>query len=527
MLAMNTGAAPSHVAWQQLLFNQSLLGVALLTPDFCLQASNRAWQTMVTNYAGSSCLPDAGQAVYDAIPGEKTRLRTLLQQALTGQAARQETVRLKHNGRTAYWDMQITPLMADGRVTGLLLLVDDNTRHVEIRQQLAQNVADHTEKLNALYDVIAAVTEAPGARATLDWSLERILNAVRCPAGALQIINDFDEGAKVETLRLIAHHGLPPPIIDLMQVMPVDTDLAKQVLSQDESVVIPNLQTRHPFTLPHDGAYVGVPMQVRERIVGILTVFAPPGRVFGEIELALLNSVADQIGIVLENAYLHKQAKELAVLEERNRLARELHDSVTQAIYSLTLFAEAGLRLVQSNNHDMVKACLQRLFDTSQEALKEMRLLLHRLRPPDLEKEGLVGALQQRLEAVEGRANVTAQLLVEGDVEALPEEVEEQLYRIAQEALNNALKHSSASLLTVHIRADEETVELSVVDDGLGFDPEETSEGGMGLQSIEERVKAMEGELVITSAPGEGTAVTVSIDLEEVTLEEETNEDIF
>ncbi|NJN54290.1 MAG: sensor histidine kinase [Anaerolineae bacterium] len=254
--------------------------------------------------------------------------------------------------------------------------------------------------------------------------------------------------------------------------------------------------------------------------------FAPAGRTFGEIELALLNSVADQIGVVIENAYLHKQAEELAVLEERNRLARELHDSVTQAIYSLTLFAEAGLRLIKSNNHELVETCLQRLHETSQQALKEMRLLLHRLRPPDLEEEGLVGALQQRLDAVEGRANVATHLLVEGDMEQLPEAVEEQIYRIAQEALNNALKHSSASLLTVRLRADEDFVEISIIDDGVGFDTQAVGDGGMGLQTMEERVEELDGELLIESIPGEGTAVTVHVDLDEFPLEE-ANDDIF
>jgi signal transduction histidine kinase len=263
-------------------------------------------------------------------------------------------------------------------------------------------------------------------------------------------------------------------------------------------------------------------MMVRERAVGVLSVFAENGRRFGEIELALLNSVADQIGIVVENAYFHKQAEETAVIKERHRLARDLHDSVTQSIYSLTLFTEAGLRLLRSENYDRIDNLFVHLNETSQQALREMRLLLHKLRPPDLEEEGLVGALQQRLDEVETRANVKAHLVVEGDLDELPDAIEEQLYRIAQEALNNALKHSSASLLTVHISADNEDISLEISDDGSGFDIAAAQEsGGMGLQNIEERVEELDGELNIESILGEGTTISVQIDLDELEIKEE------
>jgi signal transduction histidine kinase len=140
-----------------------------------------------------------------------------------------------------------------------------------------------------------------------------------------------------------------------------------------------------------------------------------------------------------------------------------------------------------------------------------MRLLVYELRPLVLETEGLVGALQQRLDAVEKRAGVQSRLIVEGALD-LPPRVEEGLYRIAQEALNNALKHAAASAVTVRICADGQDIRLDVSDNGQGFDPAAVSDrGGLGFTSMRERAERLGGIVAVQSAPGEGTTITVSI----------------
>lgn len=170
-------------------------------------------------------------------------------------------------------------------------------------------------------------------------------------------------------------------------------------------------------------------------------------------------------------------------MEERSRLARELHDSVTQSLYSLTLFAEAGRRAAEAGEKERELGYLTRLGQVSHQALKEMRLLVYELRTAALEKEGLVAALQQRLDAVEKRAGVQARLLVEETVE-LPAMVEEGLYRIAQEALTNILKHAQATSVIVRLKANSEQVELEVTDNGRAFEATSLSSGGgIGLTS--------------------------------------------
>jgi PAS domain S-box-containing protein len=207
------------------------------------------------------------------------------------------------------------------------------------------------------------------------------------------------------------------------------------------------------------------------------------------------------------------EAQAQAALEERQRLARELHDSVTQSLYSLTLLAEASRRTAQAGEVEKVVGNIARLGETAQQALKEMRLLVYELRPLALEQAGLADALQHRLDAVEKRAGINAQLRVELDVK-LPPHVENALYRIAQEALNNSLKHAEANKVVVSLRSSGKQVEMEIKDNGKGFDTEGTQDqGGLGLTSIRERVEALGGEVSIIAEPGAGTHVRLRVPL--------------
>jgi signal transduction histidine kinase len=257
--------------------------------------------------------------------------------------------------------------------------------------------------------------------------------------------------------------------------------------------------------------YVGAPMRAKGQTIGVLGVVGTEGQEFSAEEVALLASIADQIGVAVDNARLYQQAERLAVVEERQRLARELHDSVTQSLYSCTLLTETARRSAAASALNEVQGYLTELGEITQQALKEMRLLVHELRPAALEQEGLVGALQQRIDAVEGRAGIQARLLVQGEIRLEPA-AEEALYRIGQEALNNALKHATASTVTVRIRAGKERVEMEIKDDGRGFHPRAVREGGgMGLTTMRERAEQVEGALVVRSLPGEGTTVKIAV----------------
>jgi signal transduction histidine kinase len=214
--------------------------------------------------------------------------------------------------------------------------------------------------------------------------------------------------------------------------------------------------------------------------------------------------------LVAENARLHERARQAAVLEERQRLSRELHDSVTQALYGVSLHAEAASRALTAGDAAPVAANLQEIGETIQEALGEMRLLLYELRPPLLEERGLFGALQSRLGAVESRAGLMTEMQGEG-AERLAPETEQELYRMAQEALNNVLKHAHARQVTVRLEVSKGRAVLEVADDGVGFEPSLQNTGGFGLPGMRERAERLGGTLQVESRPGQGTRVRVEV----------------
>ena len=254
---------------------------------------------------------------------------------------------------------------------------------------------------------------------------------------------------------------------------------------------------------------VTVPIKVKDKVIGVLDAQSESLNAFDDTDLIVLQSLADQTAVAIENAHLYRQAKQLAVIEERNRLARELHDSVTQALYGITLHAEAAFRQLEAKNVPLANEQIEELRSTAQEALREMRLLIFELRPSVVEMQGLVPALRARLEAVEERAGMQVEINMDENLE-LSDRIQDGLYRIAQEALNNALKHAKANQIILNLKGALSRVTMEVMDDGVGFIPEEAVPGGgLGLDGIIERAELLNGELMIDSWPGRGTTIRI------------------
>ncbi len=205
------------------------------------------------------------------------------------------------------------------------------------------------------------------------------------------------------------------------------------------------------------------------------------------------------------------QAGELATVQERNRLARELHDSVTQTIFSMTLTTEAAHILLQ-RDPSQVTPQLDRLQELAQGALSEMRSLIQQLRLGPVEEGRLVSALQKHLSALEDTEELKVDFHVEGEGQ-LPADQEEGLFRIAQEALNNVTKHANTDRVAVTLRMLDEEAWLLVEDHGVGFDPARRPANGQGfgLTSMRERVDILGGTLEVRSSPGQGTAILVKL----------------
>jgi signal transduction histidine kinase len=375
---------------------------------------------------------------------------------------------------------------------------EKNLRSME--QRLAERVAKQSRSLTGLYEVIILAGQSLSLREQQEKILARIIEALSADAGC---IHEFDRDNR--SLRLVVQTGLSadaiahladfPPAWLLQDMIPVTVnDIAN-------SSGIPDAIRSSGL-----GAHLGVPLLLLGRVTGTLSMFWNQPRSFSVEEIALFNTMADQLGIIIENTRLHQRSEEAAAIRERRRLARDLHDSVTQSLHSLVLSTETASNRLKQGKLDLLEASLQQQAQSARQAVKEMRLLLFELRLATLDEVNLVEALQTRLDAVERRAGVQ----VESDIQPLPDlprSVEKELYCIVMEALNNSLKHARAAHLTVHLCPQGRGIELDVRDDGRGFEPYATRIGGMGLHSMSERAERLGGNLTVTSAPGMGTRI--------------------
>jgi signal transduction histidine kinase len=380
--------------------------------------------------------------------------------------------------------------------------------------ELENRVNERTKVLSALIDIAETVNRSLDLEETLNHSLEKTLQVLQIEAGGIYLLN-----TQSGHLRLAVHRGYAPTIAIQMDDLALGEGFNGFVAQRCEPLVVDDIANdkrlaRAGVLQAGVHSLVSVPLRAKDKLVGTLFATTDAPHRFSDQDIALLTSIGYQVGVAIENALLYSQAQQLAALEERSRLARDLHDSVTQALYSQTLLVEGWKQMALNGRLTDLTEPLIELSGVTKQALKEMRLLVYELRPPDLEKAGLIGALHQRLIAVEKRAGVEARLITDGIITELPVALEETLYRIAQEALANALKHANADTVTVQLAADAVQVTLTITDDGCGFDPAVVAEnGGMGLRNMRERAEKLSGHCTITSTPGAGAVVCVQLPL--------------
>jgi signal transduction histidine kinase len=247
----------------------------------------------------------------------------------------------------------------------------------------------------------------------------------------------------------------------------------------------------------------------KEQVIGILTLTAQEPHYFTPHYAALALAFANQAAIALENAQLYEQAHEWAAMEERQRLARELHDSVSQALYGIALGAHTARTLLDRDAHQVAEP-LDYVLSLAEAALVEMRALIFELRPESLEREGLVSALSQQAAAVQARHRLIVSTSF-CEEPAQPLKIKQELYRVAQEALQNTIKHARANKVELRLSETEAQLLLEVCDDGVGFDPGGSFPGHLGLQSMRERVAGFGGTLQIQSGAEVGTCISARV----------------
>lgn len=431
------------------------------------------------------------------------------------------------------------PILVKGRVVGVLdvqsqHINDFETTDVELMQAIAsqtgiaienarlfaetQRLLKETEQRAGELTIINSVQQGLASKLDIQSIYELVGDTFHDFFNAqVVVISTYDQQSDtvehryaIERGKRIPWPGTHPPggfrsqIIHTRQPLLVNSKVAEEAARLGQPILPGTASPR---------SWLGVPILVGDQVTGILSVQnVDEENAFNESDIRLLQTFAASMSIALENARLYEQARHLAVVEERQRLARELHDSVTQSLYGISLYAQAATGKIDASQIDPARQYLEDIQNTSLESLADMRLLIYELRPPILAQEGLVSALQSRLNSVEDRANIKSS--IESNLtERLPLKMEEGLYQIAREALNNIIKHAHAKNISLRIGRKPDSVSMEIFDDGIGFNLDNASRKGcLGLTNMRERALSQGWILEVESSPGNGTRIKVEIE---------------
>ena len=377
-------------------------------------------------------------------------------------------------------------------------------------EELEQSVRERTRDLEVLYGITATAVGHPDMERLLQRSMALTAEAFGCAAAAVHLIEGDESG-----LYLAASLAEGEPTMGaLLSGLALDDTALRLPLSTGNPQILtgdalpPGWDGRQALTL------TTVPLRSRGQYLGVLSLLCDGDAKLTNVAPDLLTTIADQMGAAVENIRLHHITRQTAIIEERERLARDIHDQVTQSIYSASLFAEAARGAAEVGNMTKVKQHHQSILRMTNQALRELRLLLSEFRTEALARKGLIDALRERLNTVEHRAGISGEVHAPG-IGVLPMPIEETFHRIALEALNNSLRHAQGDRVDIILLEEEGDLIMTIVDNGIGFDREAAANsGGMGLEGMQKRIGKVSGFLTLSSSP-EGTWVTARAPLKQ------------
>ena len=481
----------------------------------------------LTGYAPAELTGERGLRHVDLVhPDDHARVEASIQAALREKRPYVHTYRLASARRGEQWvlDRGQGVFAPDGQVVALEGFMTDHTAPVLAHLDLERRVEERTREIErrkavaeCLQGILAITNSTSSLQDVLDYIVARaaqLLGARGC------LINQLRADG---LLAIPAAHGLPDDYVAHVMT-PVGEGMTGQAVAQRRPISIEDIpayfrenghwlsdSVRGPrlrWLLAHYGAGLAAPLLVKGEPYGTIAFYYAQPRQFTADDLSLAMALADQAALAIEAARLRAAAGESAAASERQRVAHDLHDSVTQTLFSASLIAEALPTLIERDPDSAPRASSELLVLT-QGALAEMRTLLGELRPATLVNMALGDLLGQLVDGARARAQIPIRFAAIGPCR-LPPGVQIALYRIAQEALNNVVRHSGASQAEVTLRQDAQRVQLWVCDDGRGFAPEEVRAGHHGLAIMRERAWAIGARLRVRTAPGQGTRVCVA-----------------
>lgn len=414
-----------------------------------------------------------------------------------GREFRARAREIHKDGSVFYVEVHGTTFLFRGR-PHVLGVLRDVTNEVEATRLLERRVAERTQELASLLSLANEATATHELAQLVSLVLPEVERMLACSWTGIYL---EDDGALVRVGEETSDSR-------------TDRVPLRDAMTAEEMVVgEAGLNALFPDGVSASCSLV-VPLAAGGEPIGVLCLARPKGQPFGDEQRALARGVADQLSVAISNARLFEATQQTAALEERHRIARDLHDSVSQSLFSLTLHtrtAELALARAGLDADSDLGRPLQQVSELTRGALAEMRALIFELRPGALAEEGLGAALSKHAAAVTAREGLD--ISVQASEERLPlaVEQEEQLFRLAQEALHNVVKHAEAKHAWVELAATDDEVVLIVRDDGVGFDPAEPHPGHFGLETMRERASQIGAELRLESEPGAGTKVRVHV----------------
>jgi signal transduction histidine kinase len=382
---------------------------------------------------------------------------------------------------------------------------------------IVREVSEHLSPvLKAVSDAVLAVA----SDLSVDEVLQRLVDGARELAGARYAALGIPDGEGGFRRFLVS--GMTDELVQAMGPLPRTHGMLGAILEQRHPYRTqdihrdPRFQGWWPRRHPDMRSFLGVPIVSPGGVIGAFYLTEKEGaEAFGEHDQELIELLASHAAIAITNARLYEQSRELSVISERNRLALELHDVVSQKLFSLMLTAEAATAQLD-RDPAAAKGQLERLRELARQALEELRALILGLRPPELDRDGLEGTLRKEVAMLSRVHGVAIDLRVEHEAGGVGLNGDRDLavLRIAHEALQNALRHAGAEHVLLRLTRQSGSLTIEVVDDGVGFDPTsgEVRSRHLGLTSMEERARELGGRLEIRSAPGAGTTVVLELD---------------
>jgi signal transduction histidine kinase len=374
------------------------------------------------------------------------------------------------------------------------------------------------QRLNPTLKAVSDAVLAVAANLSVDDVLQRLVHASRELAGARYAALGIPDGAGGFRRFLVS--GMSDELIASMGPLPRTHGMLAAMLHQTEPYRTddihedPRFRGWWPRRHPDMRSFLGVPITSPDgtNLGAFYLTEKEDSDTFDAEDQELIELLAAHASIAITNARLYEQSRELSILAERNRLALELHDVVSQKLFSVMLTAEAAATQIDEDPA-AARGQLQRLRELAGEALEELRSLILGLRPPELERDGLEGTLRKEVEMVARTHGTDVRLQVEPGFGSDGGGRELALLRIAHEALHNAVRHARADHVFVRLGGRDGHAVVEVSDDGVGFDPEapDLRSRHLGLTSMEERARELGGRLRIRSSPGEGTTVRIEL----------------